>query len=71
MEKPVIIRVFVTHEDGQWIVTSGGKENGRFKTMREVDQLLSASREIAGRVTDRKVSIVKFLDMSNPAATSF
>jgi hypothetical protein len=71
MEKPVVVKVFVTFENGQWIVTSGGKVNGKFQTMREVDQMLAMSRLVADRVTDRKVRIVTFVDMANPGETIF
>jgi len=71
MEKPVVVKVFVTFENGQWIVTSGGKVNGKFQTMREVDQMLAMSRLVADRVKDRKVRIVTFVDMANPGETIF
>jgi hypothetical protein len=71
MAEQVTIKVFVTFENGQWLVSSGGKVNGRFQTMREVDQMLAMSRLVADRVKDRKVRIVTFVDMANPGETIF
>jgi hypothetical protein len=71
MAEQVTIKVFVTFENGQWLVSSGGKVNGRFQTMREVDQMLAMSRLVANKVTDRKVRIVTFVDMANPGETIF
>lgn len=69
--KRMVVRVFINWQDGKWVISSGGKIEGAFQTMREIDQLLEMTVERAEKALNREIKLLRFIDIDNPATTIF